>query len=424
MRQGHTRARVAVVSLHTSPLDQPGTGDSGGMNVYIRSVARELGRRGVEVDVFTRCAGRGVPEVQPLGPRSRVIQMQAGPCAPVPKADLPRHVRRFGEALSERIGGGYDLVHAHYWLSGWAGWTAAARWGIRLVASFHTLGKVKNRFLAPGDVPEPIVRLSGERDVIRTADRVLVPTAEEASHLVGLYGAAPDRIRVISPGVDRAVFSPRSRATARAALGLEGKRVALFAGRFQPHKAPEVAIRAVAEARRRAPGVAGDLVLAMVGGPSGGSASVERLREVADRAGVSDGVRFFAPVPHERLAEMYAAADLVLVPSRSESFGLVALEAQACGVPVIASDVGGLRVAVAHGRSGLLVRGHDPAAYAEEMLRVLGDSALADRLSRGARSHAAGFSWGRTADRVLSAYAELLPWVGLEGEMVAAPGRC
>lgn len=415
------RARVAVVSLHTSPLDQPGTGDSGGMNVYIRSVAERLGERGVEVDVLTRCAGRGVPEAERLGPLTRVVQVPAGPCAPLPKSHLPGHAERFAEAILDR-GKGYDLVHAHYWLSGRAGRILAERWGVPLVASFHTLGRVKNRSLAPGDAPEPMIRLSGEHGVIRAADRILAPTVDEASYLVGLYRAAPERIRVVPPGVDHRMFSPGPGQEGRRALGLEGKRVALFVGRLQPHKAPDVAVLALAHLRERAPALARDLVLAVVGGPSGGSAgNPARLREVAASARLADAVRLFDPVPHESLPPIYRAADLVLMPSRSESFGLVALEAQATGIPVVASSVGGLRVAVAHERSGLLVEGHEPAAYAEAMLRVLSDRALEDRMRREARRHAGAFSWDRTADQLLSSYGELVPGLGMGDPAVAAP---
>ena len=229
------RARIAVISLHTSPLDQPGTGDSGGMNVEIRALSEGLAAHGVAVDVYTRCAGRGVPEVDRLGPTARIIQVPAGPCAPVEKSSLTGVLPGFVDSVLARAEelGPYDVVHAHYWLSGRAAAAAKARWGIPLVLSFHTLGEVKNRAAGLGS-SEPPVRLEGERDGIAGADRILVPTPSEADHLVGLYGAARDRIRVVPPGVDPDLFAPGDRAVARRALGLPGDQVILFVGRLQP----------------------------------------------------------------------------------------------------------------------------------------------------------------------------------------------
>ena len=413
------RARIAVISLHTSPLDQPGTGDSGGMNVEIRALSEGLAAHGVAVDVYTRCAGRGVPEVDRLGPTARIIQVPAGPCAPVEKASLPGLLPGFVDSVLARAEerGPYDLIHAHYWLSGRAAAAAKALWGIPLVLSFHTLGEVKNRAAGLGST-EPPVRLEGERDAIAAADRILVPTPSEADHLAGLYGAERDRIRVVPPGVDQAVFAPGDRTEARRALGLPDGPVALFLGRLQPLKAPDVAVRAVAEARRRAPGLAGDLILLVVGGPSGadGPAYVSALRELAEDQG--GRVVFLPPRPHRELPAVYRAADVLVMPSRSESFGLAALEAQSCGIPVVASAVGGLRTVVAHGSSGFLVPGHAPGLYAERLLEVLGDPSLAAQLSRGAREHAMRFSWDRTVEGVVDAYRELLP----EGVAAARAG--
>jgi D-inositol-3-phosphate glycosyltransferase len=404
------RARVAVLSLHTSPLDQPGTGDSGGMNVYVRSVSERLAERGVALDVFTRCSGRGVPEVEELNPLVRVIQIQAGPCAPVGKEDLPTLLPEFARGV---LGAGerpYDLVHAHYWLSGWAGRAVKRRWGVPLVASFHTLGRVKN--LADLDDAEPPRRLGGERGVIREADRILAPTPVEAAHLTELYGAWPDRIRVVPPGVDLERFRPQPSQSARRELGLRNGRLVLFVGRLQRLKGPDVAIRAFAEAIRRRPDLLADATMAMVGGPSGPgnpTAEVARLRRIASDEGVGDRIQFLDPIPHEKLPRLFAAADAVLVPSRSESFGLVALEAQACGVPVIASSVGGLRYVVADGESGYLVPSGDHGAFADRLLRVLGRPALAARFSAAARRQASRFSWERTADLVHEVYGELVP---------------
>lgn len=404
-------ARIAVISLHTSPLDQPGTGDSGGMNVEVRELSERLAGRDVAVDVYTRCAGRGVPEVDVLGPLFRVVQIPAGPCAPVDKDSLPDLVPGFVDSLVDRAEapGSYDLVHAHYWLSVPAGARAKARWGVPLVASFHTLGEVKN--LAPEiGRTEPVVRMAGERDAANVADLILAPTEEESNNLVALYGADRGRIRVVPPGVDPAWFAPRPRAASRRALGIDGP-LALFVGRLQPLKGPDVAIRALAEARRAAPDVAGNLTLVVVGGPSGpnGPAYVEGLRRLARQLGVAGAVRFFGPIRHENLPQIYSAADLLVAPSRSESFGLAALEAQACGVPVVAAGVGGLRSVVRDNRSGFLLGDHDPASYGRAMIRILRDPAAAARLSGEGRRQAREFSWERTVGGVMDAYGELLP---------------
>ena len=409
------RARVAVFSLHTSPLDQPGTGDSGGMNVYIRSVAERLAAQGVEIDVFTRCRGRGGQDVEQILPGHRLIQVQAGPCTPVPKEDLPRFLPAFlGNVLQRqrREGHYYDVVHSHYWLSGWVGRSAKEIWNVTLVASFHTLGKVKNFSLARGEGPEPGARLEGEERVIRQADRILSATPAEAQHLVALYGADPERIRIVPPGVDHDVFFPRSPEDAKARLHLSGARIVLFVGRLQPHKGPDVAIAALAEAVSRDPATTLDVVLAVVGGPSGRTSEerdeVSRLMDLAAASGVGDRVVFFPPQPQLRLAEFYSAAELVVVPSRSESFGLVALEAQACGTPVVAAATGGLRYVVEDGETGFLVGGWDPADYAERMLRILGDPRMGRRMGDAAVARALKYSWDTTAADVLSVYGEVL----------------
>lgn len=412
--QRSARLRVAMISLHTSPLDQPGIGDSGGMNVYVRSVAERLAADEVAVDVFTRCQGRAVPEVQTLGELQRVIQVQAGPCAPVPKDALAELLPQFARAVVARQaleGVGYDLVHAHYWLSGSAGEVTKARWGVPLVASFHTLGRVKNRVLEE-DSRELPDRLEAEGSIIAQADRILAPTPAESLHLVELYGADPERIRLVPPGVDLDRFHPGDADAAKKRLGLQGKRVALFVGRLQPLKGPDVAIRAVAEAIRRDPASTADLVLVLVGGPSGGAdrtLEVARLMEITSEERIADRVRFVPPMPHEELPSVYQAADALLVPSLSESFGLVALEAQACGIPVIASAVGGLPYVVSEGRGGLLVPGHDASAYATRLLAILTDPLLAARLSAGARVHASRYSWDVTTERMRSVYEELSP---------------
>jgi D-inositol-3-phosphate glycosyltransferase len=404
--------KVAVLSLHTSPLDAPGTGDAGGMNVAIREVAERLARQGVQVDVFTRARGgaSGRPAERELAPGARVIEVPAGPEGAMAKEDLPDLLPAFLNGVVERAEhehDPYDVVHSHYWLSGWVGQATKQIWGAPLVASFHTLGRVKN---AAGAEPhEPDRRLDGEAGVVDGADAIVAPTPGEADDLVGLYGADRGRIRVIPPGVNHSIFFPRDREEAKRRLHLSGARLVLFVGRLQAHKGPDVAVRALAAAVAADPEAMRDVVLAVVGGPSGrsGERSVGRLMDLIVELGVSDRVILLPPQPQLRLADFYAAADVVLVPSRSESFGLVALEAQACGTPVVAADVGGLRYVVDHGRTGFLVPGRDPEAYAEAMLRLLRDRRAARRMGHAATVHALRFSWEATARRTLDVYREL-----------------
>jgi D-inositol-3-phosphate glycosyltransferase len=389
------------------------------MNVYVLSVAERLAEQGIAVDIYTRCHGENAPQVEQLGTGTRLIHVQAGPCAPVPKERLPDVLPRFLNGVLEQAAAdegarrhsAYDVVHSHYWLSGWVGARAKEIWGVPHVTSFHTLGKVKNSALPDGDDPEPPARLAGERKVITGADRILAPTPAEADLLVSLYGADPGRIRIVPPGVDRSVFYPRRKEEARARLHLANTRLLLFVGRLQPFKGPDVAIRAVAEASAVAPDLMRDVVLGVVGGSTGRDADhdeVTRLMELTSTLGMADRVVFFPPQPHGRLADFYSAADAVLVPSRSESFGLVALEAESCGAPVIGAAAGGLRFVIRDGVSGFLVDGHDPAEYANRILRLLSDPALAARLSAGATRHAAIFSWDATASGIRSVYREVL----------------
>lgn len=405
-------ARVAVITVHSSPTDQPGTGDSGGMNVYVREVTRRLNALGVEVDVFTRGNGREPPDVAAIGPATRVIRVPAGPPGPILKTQLPRFVEPFAAAmLARRDGRGYDLVQSHYWISGLVGRGVKRRWGVPLVALFHTLGRVKNQSLADGDAAESEERIRGEEAVLGDADLVVLPTPSEASNLEALYRADPGRIRLAPPGVDTDRFRPRDRARARARLGVDGGRVVLFAGRLQPLKGPDVAVRAMAELLDTAPDL-GDVHLLVVGGPSPGPGPYRdgsAVMELARTLGIGERVRLLHPVPHDELPWLYAAADVLVMPSRSESFGMVALEAQACGLPVVASCVGGLRHVVADGRSGLLVPDHDPASYAEPLARVLRSERLARALGEEGTRHAATFRWDRTAASMLEVYRELRP---------------
>lgn len=404
--------RVAMISLHTSPLDQPGTGDAGGMNVYVLELARRLARRGVEVDMFTRATGSSLASLVEVEDGIRVHHVAAGPYEGLTKQELPAQLCTFARevlrAEAEHPAGYYDLVHSHYWLSGQVGALARDRWGVPLVHTMHTMAKVKNDALATGDVPEPLARVIGEEQVVAAADMLIANTDAEAKQLVNLYDADPGRVEVVHPGVDLQRFRPMGMPAARAALGLptEGHLIA-FVGRIQPLKAPDVMLRAVAVLLERRPELRSSLTVAVVGGPSGsGLEHPDSLCRLAEELGITEQVRFVPPVAQAELVHWYAAADLVCVPSYNESFGLVAVEAQASGTPVVAAAVGGLTTAVRDGVSGLLIEGHQPASYAVAFEQVLLEPGLRDRLAAGAVAQAAGFGWDATADRMMEVYEQ------------------
>ena len=425
--------RIATISVHTSPLDQPGTGDAGGLNVYVVEVARQLARRGIEVEIFTRAVCRDTPPVLELAPGVLVRSLVAGPFEELDKNSLPGQICpfTFGVLRTEAdfAPGRYDLVHAHYWLSGQVGAVAAERWGVPLVQSMHTLGKVKNLALASGDCAEPAVRIRGEGEVVAAADRLVANTEDEARQLVELYGATASRVKTVSPGVDLSVFRPGASAASvadvRRRLGLAADAIVLvFAGRIQPLKGPDVVLRAAASLLRLAPELAGRLVVVFVGGPSGSEVGAPgRLDGLAGELGVAGRVRFEPPCPQRDLADWYRAATLVLVPSHSESFGLVALEAQACGTPVAAAAVGGLRTAVRDGVSGVLVDGHDPSVWASVLRDLVVSPRWLASLSWGAVAHASGFGWPATADRLIEVYTGAMASAGsVDAGSVGAAG--
>ena len=399
--------RVATLSVHTSPLDQPGAGDAGGMNVYIVEVSRRLAARGIAVDVFTRATSSDLPPVVEMSPGVLVRHVTAGPFEGLGKEELPGQLCAFTAAVlreeAQHEPGHYDVVHSHYWLSGQVGWLARDRWSVPLIHSAHTLAKVKNAALAAGDRPEPRARVIGEEQVVAEADRLIANTDDEARQLVEHYGADPRRTLVVPPGVDLDRFRPGDRAAARRAVGLPADAVVLlFVGRIQPLKGPDLLLETAARMLADDPALRGRLHVQVVGAPSGSGLEAPRqLQELAVSLGIADLVQFLPPQPPDRLAEHYRAADVAVVPSHNESFGLVALEAQACGTPVVAAAVGGLRTAVRDGVSGVLVDGRDPADYAAAVRAVLGRREL---LSAGARRHAAAFSWDRTADSLVEAY--------------------
>src|SRR5215211_7634849 len=374
--------RVGVLSVHSSPLAPPGVGDSGGMNVTVRALAGELAKAGIESDLYTRATSPDDPPVVEVEPGVRVLHLPAGPLEPIPKQHLPRYLCAFLCSLlraGERHGP-YDVLHSHYWVSGWVARLARERWDSPVAHSFHTLGQVKNLSLADGDQPEPPARLAGEERVAAAADRLIVPTPAEARQLVELYGASPAKVSIVPHGVDRGRFFPADQAAARAALGVTHRHVLAFVGRLQPLKAPDVAVLTLAALGRRRPDL--DVELLVVGGASGN--------------GVADRVRFLAPQPHDRLAAIYRAADLVLMPSWSESFGLVALEAQACGTPVVAAGVGGLLHAVGDGTTGVLVASRQPEAWAGAVAPLLSNRRRLAAMGAAAARFAGAHGWDTT----------------------------
>jgi D-inositol-3-phosphate glycosyltransferase len=395
--------RAAVLSVHTSPLEQPGTGDAGGLNVYVVETAKRLAERGVEVEIFTRATSSDLPPLTTLAPGVTVRHLVAGPFEGLSKDDLPSQLCALTSGLlrveAQHEPGYFDVVHSHYWLSGQVGWLAAERWGVPLVHSAHTLAKVKNLDLAEGDTPEPLGRIVGEQQVVDAADRLIANTAQEARDLVELYDASVDRVVTVAPGVDLEHFRLGSASAARTRLGIPPDVVLLlFVGRLQPLKAPDVLLRAAQSLDIPS------LHVAVVGGLSGSAVDYpQHLRDLGSSLGVP--VTFAPPADPDTLRDWYVAADLVAVPSFNESFGLVALEAQACGTPVVATRIGGLRTTVADGVSGLLVDGHGTADWAAALQRAL---SLRTVLSEGALRHAAHFSWNRTADGLLSAYRSVL----------------
>jgi len=401
--------RLAVLSFHTSPLTQPGTGDGGGMNVYVRELSSALAGAGVECDVFTRSWRRGLAPVVEVEPGFRVHHVVGGPEASVAKEDLAQHLDQFTAGVLDRIGesGPPDVIHANYWLSGVAGHVLKHRLELPLVSTFHTLARVK----AEEAAEEHDRRAREEAVVIGCSDAILASSADEAAQLERLYGAVPERIEVVPPGVDHHLFSPGNKGAARAALGLGEEPVLLFAGRIQPLKGADVAVRTLAALSQERPSdrAGPPATLLLVGGPSGaeGAAELAHLHQLVAELGLQGRVKFVPPQPHSRLALYYRAADVCLVPSRSESFGLVALEAAACGTPAVAAAVGGLRSLVTDGVSGFLVEGRDPDAYASPVARLLADPVLAARMSVEAAARAAHFRWSITAGRLRRLYADL-----------------
>jgi D-inositol-3-phosphate glycosyltransferase len=394
------RRRIAVISMHTSPTASLGQNANGGLNVYVREICTAFSERGIATDIFTRKQSIDDPNVELLAPLSRVIYLPAG--NGLDKYSLYREVPSFAAqvaqfAAAERVA--YDLLYSHYWLSGEVACLLRPNLATGWAHIAHTLGLVKNRTLAAGARPEPELRIRIEGELAQQADLLIASTADEAEELIQGYGADPERVSVVAPGVDLGMFQPLDRAEARRVVGHVSGRLLLFVGRLERLKGVEIAIRALGLLRDRQHD---DVRLLILGEDSheGEESEKARLKAIASEVGVRDRVDFVGSVAHHELPYFYAAADVCVMPSYSESFGLVALEAQACGCPVVASGVSGLRSVVRDEVSGYLIDEHDPAAYAERIGRLLENSELAQQMGRRGRLLAQRFSWTRTADRL------------------------
>ena len=394
--------------VHTSPLEQAGLGDAGGMNIYVIESAKRMAAVGVDVDIYTRKSSENQPEVIEYEKGIRIINLNL----PVgtKKEEIPSLIPALAQEFKEKIRNqGYSIIHSHYWISGKVAMPAAKEFEIPLVHTMHTMARVKNSALAEGESPEPMIRVQGESQIVEAANALIANTDAEAASLVGLYDACPDNVAVVAPGVDLYNFTP-NRKDARYHLGIDPKKLVIsFVGRIQPHKGPEVLIRAINEMMTHNPELRPVLQVFITGGASGVKNHEDiRMRELVNWLKLDDVIKFLEPLSREKLPDLYRSSDLVCVPSYSESFGLVALEAQACGTPVVASAVGGLRTAVADGISGVLVDGHNPKAWSSVLARLLMEPQRRILLSLGAVEHASHFGWDATARGTLDVYDRLI----------------
>lgn len=394
--------------VHTSPLEQAGSGDAGGMNIYVIESAKRMAAVGVQVDIFTRRIADDQPEIIEYEKGIRIIHLSL----PVgkKKEEIPALIPAIAEEFKQKTKGqGYQVIHSHYWISGKVAMPAAKELSIPLVHTMHTMARVKNASLAEGESPEPMIRIQGETQIVEAADALIANTDAEAACLVGQYDACPDNVQVVAPGVDLYSFTP-DRSNARKNLNLDASKLIIsFVGRIQPHKGTEVLVRAINEMMSHNPELRSHLQVLITGGTSGvRSDEATRIHELVNWLKLDDVIKFLPPMGRQELPDLYRASDLVCVPSYSESFGLVALEAQACGTPVVASAVGGLRTAVADGISGVLVDGHNPKAWSSVIARLLMEPQRRILLSMGAVEHASHFGWDATARGTLDVYDRLI----------------
>jgi len=405
------KSKIATLMVHTSPLDQAGIGDAGGMNVYVVESAKKMAQAGVSVDIFTRANHPDLPESVEIAAGVNVKHLVAGPFEGLSKEELPSQLGALTSAFmnyqKQLSSDYYSLLHSHYWISGQLGWMVSERTGIPLIHTMHTTAKVKNLNLAIDEKPEPQTRAIGEEQVVKASTGLIANTDAEAASLVSLYDACPDNVFVVAPGVDLQTFSPGiGKSAARVKLNIAPDAIMLtFVGRIQPHKGPDVLLRAAAEMVSHSPHLRAKLAVVIMGGASGsGLNELEKLKVLAKFLKIEDVTHFVDPVSRELLPDWYRASDLVCVPSYSESFGLVALEAQACGTPVVATAIGGLRTAVSDGISGSLVDGHDPKAWSAVISRLIAEPHRRLLLSMGAVEHASHFGWENTARKTLDVY--------------------
>ena len=405
--------RVAMVSMHTSPATPAGSRDAGGMNVFLLSVASELARRGMQVDLLTRA--EGAPAVTELADGVTLRELRAGPTGILPKGRLIDATDEFGEGvadLASRDDVGYSVIHAHYWLSGIATLPVALASGIPFVQSFHTLAAMKNESLAPGQEPEPELRVKSEIFLAGQASALIAASSAEATALIDEVRAPASRVWVIPPGVDTAVFAPERAATAaplwRSRLGLGAEQpILVVAGRIQPLKGQDLAIRTLA--LMPVSGHASQLPVLVVAGEAtpGDQDFLLALEALTGQLGLGARVHFVGALDREQLAGLLAAAAVVLLPSHSETFGLVALEAAASGTPAVGYRTSGLNDAILDGRSGMLLDSRKPEVWAAAVAQLLNDTPALERFARDARHHAEGYTWGATAAALLGLYASV-----------------